>query len=855
MIRLIDLKTDYRKKPLLTESAVPSFSFAYEGDNFTQTFYRIRVSSAEEKLLKGEGDMWDSGNVASDRTCGIVYGGKSLESRREYFWNVTTDAGTSSAETFETGLLRDEDFFAEYISAPLTRVGGALFFRKDVRIKEGAAVRKARIYVVGIGCHEFYVNGEKVSEGYLNPPVSDYNKTVFYSAYRFEDKLKEGNNSLGVMVGHGWLGARKLLAQIYITYENGEEEVFGTAPCLGWWVRGSFITEDSIYDGEICDGRLKDEFSAWCDPQTEPDWSEGWLYGLLCERPSGKPTPQTLQPITEAGRFSPVSLNPIGRNRTVYDLGQVFSGFASVKVKGGRGAKITLKYGEQLSEDGSVNQLNLRTALARDVYILSGNGVEEYTPRFTYHGFRYVEAETEGDAEILSLEGVYIRNAVARTGEFLCDDEILNTLHRNAVMTEGSNLHGVMTDCPQRDERFGWLNDLSSRIRQSVLNYDLSAFLPKVVRDITDTQDGEGRIADTAPFFTGFRPADPVSVCYLTFGLTAYRYYGNDGLLKEQFPRYKRWVDYLTSVCRDDGATVYMRYADWCPPERFDGDEDPASKQTPGDFVSACYYYLHLKTISEIAGIIGEEKEKKEYSSLADKAEKAILKKYFDPERNSFSSGSQATYALGARIFGSSVPDAGGMAEAFARSVINSGYHFVLGNQSYVHAFDLLGEYGYADTVIKALVNPEYPGWGYMVANDATTVWERWEKTMRQKMHSFCHPMFASFDGWFYNALAGIRCSGDACGFDKIEICPVKTRLLGKIRASLTTVRGKISVEITEREDGNTILSASFPPNTHAEIRLENIVSVTGDHADTGTDKVTVTGGGSVTVCYRKETR
>jgi alpha-L-rhamnosidase len=827
MLKIANLTTEYEQNPLGLACESPRFSWRFEGDTpFVQKSYRICVASTAALLNSGKADKWDSGEVDSAVCIAVPYAGTPLKSRERCCWQVTAGGITSEISWFEMGLLSPTDWQGEWVSAQVSRIGGSLMFRRAFDVGDKPVVR-ARAYIAGIGLHEVYVNGQKLGNAVLNPSVTEYTKRVPYCTYAFETQLRPGINALGVLVGNGWAGSRKLLAEIRIDYADGSETFFYTANCADWWVTGAPIVSDSLYDGEVFDGRLKNRLAGWSDPDYFADWSTGWMYVMLAEKPQGLLVPHRLESVEVVERFVPVSVTPHSSGVTIYDMGQLFAGWAAIIVRGTAGARVTLRYGEQLTADGRVNQLNLRTALARDVYILGGEGDERYAPRFTYHGFRYVEAEREGGVEILSLTGEYVRNAVKQIGAFSCADPMLNQLHKNAVYTEGSNLHGVMTDCPQRDERFGWLNDLSSRIYQAVNNFEMPRLFQKVTDDITDTQDAAGRIADTAPFFGGFRPADPVVVCYLLFGYKAYEYYGDKRLLAEHYDAYARWVDFLSRSTGADGATLYSSYGDWCPPQKADPVKTPISHTTPGDFVSIVYYYLHLRYLSDIAHILGKGGAQATYAAMAQKTKKAIDSKYYDESCGVYSTGSQSASALALNC-GLLQGDA---AKTAARQIVKeiraSGNHVVAGNQAYRHLFEALTAYGYADVVRDVLVNSEYPGWGYMVAMGATTVWERWEAEMQQKMHSFCHPMFASYDAWLFNDVCGLRPAAGACAMDTLHIKPVAPAGLDFARASIEYLRGGASVE-WKREWTTIRYTVQIPLNTSARIEIPGMIDCNG---------------------------
>ncbi|MDR1094191.1 MAG: glycoside hydrolase family 78 protein [Clostridiales bacterium] len=848
MLKIIDLTTEYEREPLNLHCARPRFSWRYAGvEAFTQRSYRILAASSPELLSAGRADKWDSGDVRSRACIAVPYGGAPLKSRERCYWKVLAGGAESEAARFETGLLQASDWRGLWVSAQASRIGGSLLFRRGFDVGARRAVR-ARAYVAGLGYHEFYCNGKKVGKSVLNPSVTEYAKRVPYCAYAFEGLLVPGANAVGVIVGNGWAGARRLLAQIHIEFEDGSEDVLVTANCAGWWVTGAPIVADSVYDGEVFDGRIAARLRDWCMPDYAAGWESGWMYAMLCEPPAGKLVPHRIEPVEVVGEFMPVAAEKKPDGAAVYDFGQNFSGWARIRARGGKGAKIALKYGEQLTDGGYVNQLNLRTAKARDLFILNGEGAEEYAPRFTYHGFRYVEARAEGGAEILSLIGEYVRNAAPLVGSFECSDPVLNLLHRNAVMTEGSNLHGVMTDCPQRDERFGWLNDLSSRVYQSVCNYSMPRVFAKVTDDISDTQDAEGRIADTAPFFTGFRPADPVVVCYLLLGYKNYEYYGDAETLKAHYGNYKRWTDFLTSQVGADGATLYSTYGDWCPPGRFGAAEPPVNRDTPDGFVSIVYYYLHLRYLSEIAAVLKKRGDAERYAAAAARTAAAIERKYYDRERGVYATGSQSCAALALNVGLLTGADARRAAAALNAEIARCNYHAYAGNQAYRHMFEALTRYGYADTVRAVLTNPEYPGWGYMAACGATTVWERWEKEMQLVMHSFCHPMFASYDAWMINDVAGIRPDAGAAAMDKILIAPTVLSGVEYASGAIGLLRGRVAC--SWKRDGDSVeYEIEIPPNTSARVRIAGIEAVGGKPFFGG--EFLVDGGGKFTVSAR----
>lgn len=814
MLKITELKTEYQIDPIGLDCKNPRFSWKQEGDR-EQTAYRILVATTAERLNGGEADLYDSGLVQSDRTVGAEYVGRELKSGQRCYVRVIAYAGEESAESevgfFEMGLLNSEDWKGNWMSMPANHQGGAALYRKRITLQK-KEIRNAKAYICGLGYHEFYVNGQKIGNSVLNPGVTEYSKRVLYCVYDMEPVLVEGDNVLGIEVGHGWYGAKKVLAQFNIEYADGSCEEFHSSTNNGWWVSGSPITDNSIYGGETYDARLESVWPKnWATTEFEPAWDNGWMFTIWAAPAEGKLEPQLMEPIEVCDRYPSVSVTDKGNGVLIVDIGRNIAGWAKITVKGERGSRVTLKYGERLTETGYVNRVNLRSAAATDVYILKGEGEETYAPRFTYHGFQYVQVELEGNCALLSLTGEHVHTAVRMAGEFECSDEALNALHRNAVVTELNNQHSILTDCPQRDERFGWLNDLGSRLYQTVYNCGMERFFPKFTRDITDTQLPNGGIGDTAPFVTGGRPADPVCIAYLLMPKFSYVYYGDSRLAREEYPFLKKWVEYLLS-CSEDYIVNYAYYADWVSPECFD-------EHTDNLYVSSLYLYWHLKEMSAIARIAGNREDEIRYEKLSQESREAINRHYFDAETCNYESGTQAANAIPLSL--GIVPEEyrARVAENVYRDVVKKNYHSSCGNVGYRHLFYVLADYGYQEAALRILKNPEYPGWGFMLANGATSVWERWESEMSNEMDSFNHPMFGSYDALFYHYLGGIRVEEDAFACDRVVIAPVPAEGLDYVNSSFDTVRGKI-VSDWRREGGEICYHIEIPLSVSAEIRL-----------------------------------
>lgn len=810
-MRIYDFKTNYMHNPIAVDA---SPVFCWKTD-FEQSKYHL--------IVKNNGQtVYDSGEVKSEETVGVRYSGRNLNSDSHYDVFLTSyDKSNRRVEAsayFETGLLNASDWKGIWVNLPANFVGASLLIRRDISVDK--SIRSAKCFVAGLGYHELYINGEKTEKVLLAPAFSDPGKRVQYMTYNIAPYLIKGKNTLGIMLGNGWMGQKLLLCQLNILFEDGETYELHTGEGA-WWARGGAIVENSVYGGEIYDATK--EFALWASPQSSPSWESGWMYLLRAlNPPAGMLVSHFVNDIENCGEYIPIAVTQLKNGQTVYDFGQNISGWCRIRVVGSAGSKVILRYGEDVKEDGSVNRINLRLADCRDIYIAKGEGIEEYAPRFTYHGFRYVQAECDKDIKITQIVAEHIHTNVRKSGSFVCSSDVLNRLHKMAVMTELNNLHGIMTDCPQRDERFMWLNDLSSRIFESVNNFGMERVFPKVLDDITDTVDESGRIADTAPYFTAQRPADPVCVCYLLFALRCYEWFGDIASVKKHYSYLKRWTDFLISQS-EDFIMNYYYYGDWVLP--FKQDE----KQIDNLFVSSAYLFWHIKSMKKLSRICREKEDYAYYSDAEARARASLNNRYYHKKEKYYVGNTQTANAIALSLHIAPEEDRKAIAKQIIRDIKARNYHSSCGNQGYRHLFWAMSDMGYIDDLITMIENPEYPGWGYMVKSGATTVWERWEKEMQCEMHSFDHPMFSAYDGWFYEYLGGIKLADDAFGANKVIIAPHLAKSLSFVKCAVDTLHGKVVSEWVKKKDC-VEYHVEIPYGVTAELKLPGIAACTAKH-------------------------
>ncbi len=800
-----------------------------------QTAYQVQVASSIERLARGEADLWDSGRVMSDQSLQVPYAGRALRSRELCFWHarVWDNEGEPSApgpvSSWEMGLLSPQDWLGEWIGFTAAWPGRALYFRHVFNAAK--PVRSARAYIAGLGYHELRLNGGKVGDHVLDPGWTDYSRRVLYVTHDITKHLQTGRNAVGVIVGHGWHGMPRLLLQIEIDFTDGTRQTIATrgghsrAPDL-WHVTSGPILENSVYDGETYDARL--EKTGWDRPTDElpgipEDHTEGWTTAVAVDAPAGALVAQMLEPIRVVETRRPVTRSEPLPGIFVFDAGQNLSGWLALRARGPRGTTIRLRFAESLREDGTIDDDNLRKARATDTYIMKGGSEETWEPRFTYHGFRY--AQVEGWPGVPGLDDIQIRvvrSAVKPVGTFRCSNDLLDRIHHMTRWTEASNLHSVPTDCPQRDERMGWLNDMTVRIEPALYKFRLARFYAKWLDDVADTQAADGSITDTAPFKWGKRPADPVSASYLLLAWMSYLHFGDTESMRAHFRGFERWVDYLASRS-EDGILSYSNWGDWAPPQHaaIAGSigTGAISARTPGELISTGFLYHQADLLARMARILGQEDARVRNETLAARAAAAFNDRFWDEHTGGYGTNNQACNAF-ALFLGVVAPERVPRVLAnLVDAVEQNDGHLDTGNLCTKYLLEMTTGHGRADVAFRIATQTTYPGWGYMLENGATTLWERWEHLTGGAMNSHNHPMLGSVDNWFFKYLAGIRPDEAGPGFRRFIVAPVITGDLTWVEASHESLRG--TIRSAWRKEGSIIrLSVRVPVNATAIVHL-----------------------------------
>lgn len=790
------------------DTDTPVFSWAVVSDkaNDRQTAYRVTVSDEHNFY-------WDSGIVKKSAQS-AKYAGDALPHGTRLDLTVTVVGTAEESDpytaSFVNGVLSEDEITGKWITSGEQSGDGAIYFRRDFDID--GELESACLYVAGYGYHAVTVNGVEADDALLDPAHSNYAKIGYYVVYHDIARLFGGtHNVLGIIVANGWrhnttavienaLGNRTvefagepvLFAMLKLRYRDGRTETLSTDE--SWKYKFGAITSSSIFNGETYDANRADN-----------DWNIGTGRGFSSVRVTNSPCekllPMSLEPIRIQKEYPAIEITHHGDNRFVVDFGQNISGVVRMVLpeEMTAGQTVRIRHAEELDEDGNLYTAPLRDAKCTDTYIASGDSRDSFVwqPQFTYHGFRYAEITGVKSLDKRDVTAVMFCTDIKNGSFFRCGSALANKIQENIVMTEMDNMHSILTDCPQRDERMGWMNDATVRFEETPYNFDIGRIFPKIIRDIMAEQDEDGAFTCCCPYVFGMRPADPVCSSFLVAGMQSYMHTGNLEILREAYDRFAAWEDYLIAHS-DDYIVNYSYYGDWAAPSyACVAEENAVNKETEGILMSTGYSYFNCKTLAKMARALHRTDDAFKYIDLAVKVGKAFLAKWWHPETATVGNGSQGAQAFA--LWLGLVPGEYEQkaATVLVRDLRKRNYRFTTGNLCTRYMFDMLAKFGYIDDAWKLMTNEEYPSFGYMIQNEATTIWERFELKKAPGMNSHNHPMYGAAGYFFYAYIAGIVPTSPA--YDTVRIKPYFPTNLESAHAVVDTVKGDISVRWTKR--------------------------------------------------------
>lgn len=744
--------------------------------------------------------------------------GKVSYLRSDKAWQVSTSADgpwEAATERFNFG------------DGPWGWVGGGGLFlppprylRKEFSV--GKAVKRATLYGSAFGLLELRLNGRKVGDEYFVPGWTDYEKRVYYRAYDVTKQVKRGGNAVGAILGDGWYagyvgyGGRRehygdrtrALAQLAIEYTDGTTDVVATGP--DWRAATGPIREADFLMGESYDAQAEmpgwdtfgfKESAAW-SPVDVGKVSKGAVEAFPGD-------PVRAYAVLKAKSIS----QPKPEDAYVLDLGQNLAGFARLKIKGKPGQKITLRFAERLNPDGTIYTTNLRGARAVDTYVCRGQGVETWEPKFTFHGFQYIEVSGLGRKPTPDeVVGVAISSDSPNVGTLETSDPMLNQLVSNAYWTQRMNFIDIPTDCPQRDERLGWTGDAQAYIHTATMTSDVQAFFTKWLITLEDAQREDGQFPMVAPVKVagsdgGPAWADAGVICPWTI----YQAYGDKRLLAKLYPSMKKFIAFC----------VKRSTPEMLPPPQFHcfGDWVSINANTPNDVIYTAYFAYSASLMARAADALGLKEDAEKHRALFRQIRESFNKAYVS-EEGVIKGDTQCAYVL-AIAFDLLTPEMTQIAadrliaDIKKRGGLSTGF---VGTRDIMNA---LSKVGRNDVAYELLHSTKFPSWGFTIKNGATSIWERWDGWTPEKgfqdpgMNSFAHYAFGSVVGWMYDQLAGIKSTSP--GYAEIRIAPEIDTRLTRMKSTYDSIRGKIATE-WKLEKNRLTLKVTVPPNVAAEI-------------------------------------
>jgi alpha-L-rhamnosidase len=859
------LRCEYLENPLGIDTPRPRLSWQLESENqgAKQTAYQIVATSpsplgspkgALRAGARDEGTGWDTGKVSSDQSIHVEYAGPALKFGQRVEWKVRIwdEKGQpgewSLSAWFEMGLLKPSDWKAAWIGSFLVGSARAAvpcpYLRKGFRLEKPVAA--ARLYITALGLYEACLNGKRIGDAELAPGWTDFRRRVCYQTYDVTGLLRKGENILGAILGDGWYcghvewrnrqlyGDRpKLLVRLVVTHPDVAQTVVVSDE--SWRHAFGPLVQADLLHGEHYDARL--EFPGWDQPGFDDSkWFPVEIFphpeGLRVVAQNGPAVKKHAELKAVSAGLKAVSVNEIKEwsgSRFIFDLGQNLTGRVRIRVRGAAGTTVRLRFAEVLNPAGSLYTANLRTARATDYYTCKGNGEETWEPKFTFHGFRYVELYGAIEKpERKSVTGIVLHSANPVTGSFECSDPLLNQLQHNILWGWKGNSVDVPTDCPQRDERLGWTGDAQVFSRTAAFNTQSALFWAKWLQSLEDSQGEAGNIPPTAPNTDAARTGDggpAYADAAVIVPWNMYLAYGDRRIMAERYGMMKRFVDWITATSPDlvranPAHTSWGGFGDWLA---LDGS-GKVDGGTPKELIGTAFFAHSARLLSQMAAILDKNADAKKYSRLFETVRKVFQKRFVTPE-GYITGRTQTSYVL-ALAFDllpeTLIPTA---MDWLVRDIHEHKDHLSTGFAGTSYLPHVLTRYDRLDIAYRLLLQKSWPSWLYAVTQGATTIWERWDGWTHDKgfqdpgMNSFNHYAYGAIGDWLYRVVAGIDTEPAQPGYKHIIFHPQPGGGLTHARVTQDSLYGQIVSDWRIR-NGNFEWDILVPPNTTATVIL-----------------------------------
>ncbi len=848
------LRCELRPDPLGIDELQPRVSWRLNDSRrgAAQTAFQVVVASELELLQGRTADLWDSGKIDSDQSVAVTYAGRPLVSRQRCWWRVRVwdQAGEMSAWSepacWEMGLLCADDWSAHWIGAntnDATKSGPCPHMRREWRIDKPVA--KARLYATARGLFGLELNGKRVGHDELAPGWTDYHKRLMYLTYDITDELHSGENVIGAILGDGWYCGHmlweskrnlygeqpSLLLQIEVEFEDGTSQTIRSDE--NWRTSDGPILASDLYNGEEYDARL--EMPGWSSPGFD---ASGWSTAAFAQSTSAQIVAKRNETVQVIEELTPVAMTEPEEGVYVFDLGQNMVGRARLRLRGESGQQITLRFAEMLNDDGTVYVENLRTAKATDRYTFRGHDkvetdgvdtndletdVEIWEPRFTFHGFRYVELTgCTTPPDITAVTGIVLHSNMPHTGHFECSHPKINRLQKNILWGQKGNFLDVPTDCPQRDERLGWTGDAQVFVRTAAFNMDVSAFFEKWGFDVVDAQTSDGAFTHIAPDILGVGGSAGWADAGVLCPWTIYLCFGQKKILEQNFEPMLHWIEYQKRTSHEL-IRPSEGYGDWLAIDAV----EPGRAPTPIDLIGTAYFAHTTRITARIARILGKSEEAQRLEQLADQIREAFNRQFVTPGGRVVGH-TQTGYliALGFDLLPEDlVPTA---VDHLVHLIEIRDWHLSTGFLGTPLLLPVLTRFGRTDVAYRLIQQETYPSWLYPGEQGATTMWERWNSYTKAdgfgdvNMNSFNHYAFGAVGEWLYATVGGIDLDPQRPGYQHAIIRPdpgTAAYGLQWAKADLETPYGKLHSHWTI--DGKQFtLHVTIPPNATATVHL-----------------------------------
>jgi hypothetical protein len=844
------LRCEYLSEPMGVETLRPRLSWVIHSEQrgTSQGAYQILTATSEEKLAKNQPDVWDSGKVSSEQSLHVEYAGPPLQSAQRYFWKVRIwdqkdqPSAWSRPASWTTGLLKPEDWKASWIQiskSPEPSEGDSLYplpiFRKGFSIQSN--VRRAVLFVSGLGQMEVFLNGRKVGDHFLDPAWSVYEKTVYYNTFDITDLLQKGPNAFGVMLGKGFYNTKgdrrihfvkadrplKLLLQAHIFYKDGSEQIVCSDG--SWkWTRGPY-THNAILGGSSYDARLLPD--GWAKGDFD---DSSWLSVEETAGPGGRLSASVFPPVKKIAVQKAVSIEEPEPGYFVYNFGQNASYVPQVTLMGPAGAAVRMTPAEQRhGQTGNANNGKGRVDQARIgkpnywEYTLRGEGLETWTDAFCYTGFQYLEisgAVPEGYPNpaglpvIKELSAVQVRNASERTGRFVCSKPLFNDIARLIDWAVQSNMSHVLTDCPHR-EKLGWLEQTYLMGPSILWDYDAAAFFAKIIRDIRDSQDSSGQIFTVAPSYPVFEGAFQYSPEWGAAGVflpwLMYQWYGDTKVLQDNYQMMSRFVDWMEKT--SDNLIALPGLGDWY--DYGHGQSLGPSRFTPKTLTSTAVFYGCAEVVSKTAALLGHSEDAERYALLCKKIKERFNQEFFDGRGTYQNHGSPQTANAMALVFGLN-PEGTDFAvlNTILEDLKQRNYQQTAGDVGYHYLVQALSNFDQSDVLYRITDRDNVGSYGYFIKQGWTSLPEAWDATLTSSMN---HLMLGHILQWFQQGLAGIRPDPTGPGFKKSIIKPEIVGDMTWCKGTVASPYGKIETS-WKVDNRRFILEVVIPTPTTATV-------------------------------------